>query len=180
MHKQLLPLSKFLGSAFSLSGASTEYALDEDAAQFMKEVLSSVEWEAPLVSCGPYSIRPHKGWETHQDVGLFHGENLVGFYEGPNLWIHPDHRGQGLATPLILAAAWLRGGHVLPEGIAEQGYSPAGLLSHVAAHLQSVIADAKAGHSIPEDVLREYGLKTQAELLALFPDEPPLCHKINP
>lgn len=177
--KELLPLKQFLGAPFSLTDSSVEYALEDDSAQFLKEVLKDVEWDEPLMNCDPYSIRPHRGWEAGQDVGLFHNGELVGFYEGPNLWIEPAHRGKGLATPLIVAAAWLRGGRVLPEGIAEQGYSPAGMLAHVTAHLKAAVHAAHNGEVVPAEVLAEYNLRSQEELLRLFPDEEKLCPSVS-
>lgn len=178
--KELLPLKRFLGAPFSLADSSSEYALEDDSAQFLKEVLKDVEWGEPLMSCEPYSIRPHKGWAAGQDVGLFHEGELVGFYEGPNLWIDPAHRGKGLATPLIVAAAWLRGGGVLPEGVAEQGYSPAGMLAHVSAHLKAAVHAAHNGETVPPGILEEYNLSSQEELLRLFPDDGGLCPSVDP
>lgn len=177
--RELLPLKRFLGAPFSLADSSVKYALEDDSAQFIKEVLKDVEWDEPLMSCDPYSIRPHKGWEAGQDVGLFYNGELVGFYEGPNLWIDPAHRGKGLATPLIVAAAWMRGGRVLPEGFVEQGYSPAGMLAHVTAHLKAAIHAANNGETVPPEVLAEYNLSNQEELLKLFPDDRELCPSIG-
>jgi GNAT superfamily N-acetyltransferase len=167
----LLPLSKFIGKKFSLSEASQEYALDDDEAAFMLEILGEVEWSEPVCRFGEYTIRQHDAWAEGANVGLFHDDKLVGFYEGPNLWIHPDYRGHGLAVPLILTAARLRGGSVLPEGIETQGYSPAGLLAHTSAHLQSLLCALKNNEPIPEDVLREFNIHDAREFAQMFGNE---------
>lgn len=164
----LLPLSKFIGKKFSLSDASPEYALDDDEAAFILEILDEVEWTEPVCQFGEYTIRQHTGWSEGANVGLFHDGKLVGFYEGPNLWVHPDYRGHGLAVPLILSAARLRGGTVLPEGIEAQGYSPAGLLAHTTAHLQSLLCALRNNEPIPEDVLKEFNIRDAREFVQMF------------
>lgn len=51
------------------------------------------------------------GYELHQVCGepgdfvLVKDSEVVGFYSGQSLALHPQHRGRGLSTPLILAAA---------------------------------------------------------------------------
>jgi|GEM_PF-2929116 len=165
----LLPLSDFLGTKFSLNETSHDYAMDDDEAAFMLEVLGEVEWSEPICHFDRYVIRQHGGWsEEGGNVGLFLGDELIGFYEGLNLWIRPEHRGKGLAVPLILSAARLRGGTVLPEGISSQHYSPSGLLAHSTAHLQALLCAIKHKEAIPEAVLREYNLHDPADLLRMF------------
>jgi hypothetical protein len=164
----MLPLSKFIGAKFSLSDASAEFAMDDDEAEFMLEILNGVDWSEPLCVLGEYAIRSHAAWEEGANAGLFHGERLVGFYEGPNLWVHPDYRRLGLAIPLILSAAKLRGGSVLPPDFATQGYSPAGLMAHTVAHLQTLLCAIKRNETIPDEVLSEYNIRDAAEFIRMF------------
>jgi len=163
-----LPLSQFIGAKFSLSDASAEFAMDDDEAEFMLEILNGVDWSEALCVFGEYVVRSHDAWEEGGNVGLFHGARLAGFYEGPNLWVHPDYRRLGLAIPLILAAAKLRGGSVLPPDFATQGYSPAGLLAHTAAHLQTLLCAIKRNEAIPPEVLREYNIRDAGQFVQMF------------
>lgn len=167
----ILPLSRFLGTRFSLSDASPERALADDEAEFMLEILEGVDWSEPMCRFGDYEIRHHDGWTEGGNVGLFHGSRLMGFYEMLNLWIHPDHRGRGLAIPLILAVAKLRGGGVLPDFVETQGYSPAGLLAHSAAHIRALLCAIRKRQPIPEEVLREYNIRDPEELVRMFGEE---------
>jgi GNAT superfamily N-acetyltransferase len=164
----LLPLSDFLGAKFSLDNTSRDYAMEDDEAAFMLEVLGGMEWSEPICRFDQYVIRQHGGWTEGGNVGLFLGDDLIGFYEGLNLWIRPEHRGKGLAVPLILSAARLRGGTVLPEGVKSQHYSPSGLLAHSTAHLHALLCAIKHNEAIPEAVLREYNLHDPADLLRMF------------
>lgn len=164
----LLPLSKFIGAKFSLSDASLEFAMDGDEAEFMLEILKEVDWSESICRFGEYAIRQHSAWAEGGNVGIFLGDDIVGFYEGPNLWVHPDHRRRGLAIPLILSAAKLRGGSVLPADFDTQGYSPAGLLAHTEAHLQTLLCAIKRGDPIPEEVLREYNIQDASEFIRMF------------
>jgi hypothetical protein len=168
VEQNILPLSKFIGTKFSLSDASLEFAMDDDEAEFTLEVLKEVEWSDPVCVLKEFTIKRHHAWDEGENVGLFQGDSLIGFYEGPNLWIHPDYRGRGLAVPLILTAARLRGGSVLPPGFDTQGYSPAGLLAHIGAHLQVVLCAVKNKTPIPEDVLREYNIHDPEEFVEMF------------
>lgn len=168
MEEHILPLSKFIGTKFSLSDASLEYAMNDEEAQFTLDILKEVEWVETVCVLNEFTIRRHHAWDEGENVGLFHGDRLIGFYEGPNLWIHPDYRGRGLAAPLILAAARLRGGSVLPPGFDTQGYSPAGLLAHIGAHLQVLLCAVKNKTPIPEDVLREYNIRDPEEFIRMF------------
>jgi len=167
-HAAMLPLSKFIGAKFSLSEASPDYAMDDDQAEFLLEILNGVDWSEPVCRFGEYLIRSHAAWESGANVGLFLGTRIVGFYEGPNLWVHPDFRRLGLAIPLILAAAKLRGGSVLPPDFETQGYSPAGLLAHTAAHLQTLLCAIKRNEAIPEEVLREYNIQDAGQFVQMF------------
>lgn len=164
----ILPLSKFIGAKFSLSDASLEFALGDDEAAFMLEILDGVDWSEPLCQFGEYAIRQHGAWSEGGNVAIFKGGEVVGFYEGPNLWVRPDYRGLGLAIPLILSAAKLRGGSVLPPDFDTQGYSPAGLMAHTVAHLQTVLCAIKRGAPVPEEVLREYNIRDASEFINMF------------
>lgn len=164
----ILPLSQFIGTKFSLSETSVEYAMDDDEAKFTLEILEGVEWGEPVCRLGEYAIRTHGAWAEGGNVGLFQGGRLIGFYEGPNLWIDPGYRGHGLAVPLILAAANLRGGTVLPPGFDSQGYSPAGMMAHATAHLQTLLCAIKNKTPIPEAVLREYNIRDAGEFVSMF------------
>jgi len=113
---------------------SATLRVDDDEAAAILGDLDGVEWSAPVyVGSGR-----HAGYVIHHAhqksvTALFAADGIVGFYAGSYLWIAPEHRGRGLSTPLILAAAARRGGTVLPPGIVVQGYSPAGLAAHRAA-----------------------------------------------
>lgn len=164
----MLPLSKFIGAKFSLSDASVEHAMNDDQAEFLLEILNGVDWSEPVCRFGEYRIRSHNAWEEGANVGVFHGARIVGFYEGPNLWVHPEYRGRGLAIPLILAAAKLRGGSVLPTDFETQGYSPAGLMAHTVAHLQTLLCAIKRNEAIPDEVLREYNIQDAGQFVQMF------------
>lgn len=104
-------------------------------------------------------------WTT----ALFQGETIVGFYAGSHLWIARAHRGQGLSTPLILAAAAHRGGGIVPPGVAFQGYTPTGVLAHRAAHQHAVLTAVAAGLPVPQAVLAE--LASHGEQAVQVPDK---------
>lgn len=55
-----------------------------------------------------------------------------GFYVGIELWIDPDHRGQGLGAELVLAMTELLG-RSPREGQEATGFSPAGYAAHLKA-----------------------------------------------
>ncbi len=86
---------------------------------------------------------------------LLADKRIVGFYVGPYLWIAKEHRGHGLATPLILTAAESRGGTVLPPGVVVQGFTGRGLRAHRAAHRHAVRAALAAGQPVPSAVVAE-------------------------
>ncbi|MGB4062244.1 MAG: hypothetical protein WBK19_00280 [Azonexus sp.] len=89
----------------------------------------------PLRDSG-YTIRhTREGFNT----AIFRVGHIVGFYAGSYLWISAEHRGRGLSTPLILAAAEQRGGSIMPPGVVLQGYTPAGLAAHRKAHRQAIL-----------------------------------------
>lgn len=164
----ILPLSKFIGGKFSLSDTSPEFAMDDDEAEFMLEILKEVEWSEPLCEFGEFTLRQHNAWTEGANVGLLHEGKIIGFYEGLNLWVDPDYRRRGLAIPLILLVAKLRGGSVLPEGVDGQNYSPAGLMAHTTAHLQALLCAIKRNEAIPPEVLAEYNIDDPSELAKMF------------
>lgn len=55
-----------------------------------------------------------------------------GFYVGNELWIDPEHRGQGLGAELVLAMTELLG-HSPCEDQEAVGFSPAGYAAHLKA-----------------------------------------------
>ena len=84
---------------------------DDEAAARLAE-FGRLEWSAPVyVGAGR-----HAGYTIHHArdaciTALFDGDGVVGFYAGSYLWLAREHRGIGLSTPLILAAAEQRGGY---------------------------------------------------------------------
>jgi GNAT superfamily N-acetyltransferase len=80
-----------------------------------------------------------------------------GFYMGSGLWIDPEHRGKGLSSRLILAAAAFHGGSPTKntEGL---GVSAAGYGARRKAHSLAVHEAVEAGLPVPERVLEEYGV----------------------
>jgi hypothetical protein len=129
---------------------------DDEAAARLAE-FGRLEWSAPVyVGAGR-----HAGYTIHHAcdaciTALFDGDGVVGFYAGSYLWLAREHRGIGLSTPLILAAAEQRGGTVLPPGVVMQGYCRAGLVAHRTAHRHAVTMAIAAGLPVPADVRHDY------------------------
>jgi len=140
---------------------SSAMRVDDDEAAAILADLAQAEWSAPAyVGSGR-----HAGYVIHHArqrcvTALFDADGMVGFYAGSYLWIAGEHRGLGLSTPLILAAAGQRGGSVLPPGVVVQGYTPAGLVAHRRAHRHAVMAATAAGLPVSAAVLA--GIKTAA------------------
>jgi hypothetical protein len=128
---------------------------DDEAAARLAE-FGQLEWSAPVyVGTGR-----HAGYTIHHAgdaciTALFDADGIVGFYAGSYLWIAGDRRGEGLSTPLILAAAEQRGGSVLPPGVVVQGYTRAGLVAHRRAHRHAVATAIAAGLPVPAEVRRD-------------------------
>lgn len=124
----------FLGGGADMP--SPLYAVSDDEAQDMLDVLRAIEDRRPIWSSGAYTIAVDDYSESSSVVLMVRGE-IVGFYEGSCLWLDERYRGQGLSVPLILAAAVERSKDepptVLPPGVDCHGYSPAGLAAHDAA-----------------------------------------------
>lgn len=121
--------------------------------------LSVQDWLAPVYA----GAGRHAGYTVCNaaetcSTALFHARAIVGFYAGSSLWIARDHRGLGLSTPLILAAAGQRGGVILPAGVVVQGYTPAGLAAHRSAHNHAVLTAVAEGLPVPAAVLGEMRL----------------------
>lgn len=152
-----LTRAEFMGD-MALESTNPDVALDDDACIFVLEILNDADWGPKLFTDGRYSIRQHRLWDEEKNAMLFFDNEVVGFYEHANLWIHPSHRGKRLSVPLILHTAVLRGGSVLPYGMQAQHYTPAGFIAHRLAHLVAVVEAIKNGASLPEKVRAEYGV----------------------
>lgn len=128
---------------------------DDEAASLLAG-LAGLAWQAPLTDLGRYTICQAT---TSYSSALFRDGRIVGFYHGSYLWIGAHHRGAGLSTPLILAAAQQRGGGCLPPGVVQQGYSRAGLAAHRAAHHSAIKSAQALGLAVPPAVLTEYSTR---------------------
>jgi hypothetical protein len=138
---------------------SSAMRVDDDEAAAILADLAQADWSAPAY----LGSGRHAGYAIHHArqgcvTALFGADGMVGFYAGSYLWIASEHRGLGLSTPLILAAAGQRGGSVLPPGVVVQGYTRAGLVAHRTAHRHAVMAASVAGLPVPAAVLA--GIKT--------------------
>ncbi|TXG96700.1 MAG: hypothetical protein E6R09_13750 [Rhodocyclaceae bacterium] len=128
---------------------STAMRVDDDEAAAILADLGRLDWSAPVhVGSGR-----HAGYAIHHAreasvTALFGADGIVGFYAGSYLWIAREHRGLGLSTPLILAAAEQRGGSVLPPGVVVQGYTPAGLAAHRTAYDHAVLTAIAASQPV--------------------------------
>lgn len=98
---------------------------------------------------------------------LLADKRVIGFYVGSYLWIAKSHRGHGLSTPLILAAARHRAGRALPPDVVFQGYTAAGLAAHRSAHASAVRAAVAAGLPVPAPVLAEWQSRTNRQDLLI-------------
>lgn len=138
---------------------SDSLRVGEDEAASILANLATNEWSppAPIGTCrhAAYTIRHARDACI---TALFGAEGIVGFYAGSYLWIARQHRGCGLSTPLILAAAEQRGGTIMPPGVVLQGYTPVGLAAHRAAHTHAVLTTLASGGEVPPEVLQ--GLET--------------------
>lgn len=112
---------------------------DDEAAEILAKLLAqawTAHLPARLLQNSGYTLRhTREGFNT----AIFKVGHIVGFYAGSYLWISAEHRGKGLSTPLILAAAEQRGGSIMPPGVVLQGYTPAGLAAHRKAHRQALL-----------------------------------------
>lgn len=125
-------------------------------ARALRAGLAALDWEAPAyVGSGRHAGYTVCNAKQKCATALFHASTLAGIYAGSYLWIAPAHRGRGLSTPLILAAAAQRGGGILPPGIVLQGYTAAGVAAHRSAHRQAVLTALADGLPVPAAVLEE-------------------------
>lgn len=128
----------------------------ESEARTILANLADMQWQPPAyVGAGRHAgyivCNATETWTT----ALFHHGDIVGVYAASSLWIARPHRGCGLSTPLILAAADHRGGSILPPGVIFQGYTPTGVLAHRSAHSHAVVTAVAAGQAVPAEVLDE-------------------------
>lgn len=112
---------------------------DGEAAEILAKLLAqawTAHLPARLLQNSGYTLRhTREGFNT----AIFKVGHIVGFYAGSYLWISSEHRGKGLSTPLIIAAAEQRGGSIMPPGVVLQGYTPAGLAAHRKAHRHAIL-----------------------------------------
>lgn len=118
--------------------------------------LAAQEWLAPVHA----GVGRHAGYTVSNATSgcctaLFHDDTAIGFYAESYLWIAREHRGRGLSTPLILAAAEQRDGTTLPAGVVFQGYTAAGVAAHRAAHSHAILTAVAGGLPVPAAVLAE-------------------------
>ena len=128
----------------------------ESEARTLLAGLVAQDWLAPVYA----GTGRHAGYTVGNatetcSTALFHAGTIVGFYAASSLWIAKAHRGLGLSTPLILAAAGQRGGAILPAGVVVQGYTPAGVAAHRSAHSHAVLTAVAEGLPVPAAVLAE-------------------------
>ncbi len=128
---------------------------DDEAASILATMATNA-WSPPvhIGACrhAGYTIRHARDAYV---TALFAAEGIVGFYAGSYLWIARKHRGIGLSTPLILAAAEQRGGTIMPPGVVLQGYTPVGLAAHRSAHTHAVLSALASGAALPPEVMQE-------------------------
>ena len=116
----------------------------------------------PVWSHDGYSICEIEGYNPEGTFALLDPNGKpVGFYTSAQCWIDEEHRGKGLSTPLILAAADFHGG-CPTENTQGLGFSYAGYAAHIAAHRAAVIEAFEKGKKVPEDNLRAYSLFEEA------------------
>lgn len=144
-----------LSESFAIDGRK-----DEDYAWIWEEDPSFHPLLPSSFPLDGYRIHHLWGYEPEGSVLLAAPDGSVcGFYLDAQCWIDPEHRGAGLSTPMILAAAELLGGSpVRPNDGCPVGFSEAGHKAHLAAHAASVAWAARRGIRLPEAVAAEYGL----------------------
>lgn len=116
---------------------------DDEAADILAR-LAPLAWSPQLPARLSQNSLRNAGYTLRHsregfNTAIFRVGRIVGFYAGSYLWIAAEHRGKGLSTPLILAAAEQRGGSIMPPGVILQGYTPAGLAAHRKAHSQAIL-----------------------------------------
>lgn len=155
-----MTIDEFTGPAmvaekFSIDGRKDEdyetlwiYAEDQDC-------LRPAVWGSDS-----YSIHEIEDYHPEGTFVLLYNGKPVGFYTDAQCWIDVAHRGKGLSTPLILAAADFHGGSPTQNewGL---GFSDAGYKAHQAAHRHAVVEAVKKGKPVPQEVASEYGLEAE-------------------
>jgi len=130
--------------------------VSESEARSLRAGLAALDWLAPVYTgTGRHAGYTVRNAANTYSTALFYAGAIVGFYAGSSLWIARGHRKLGLSTPLILAAAGQRGGSILPPGTVLQGYTPAGVAAHRAAHSHAVLLAQAEGLAVPVAVLME-------------------------
>ena len=135
---------------------------DDEAAALLADIAGRPWLPAVHVGSGRHRGYAIRHTPDYGVTALFCEDAIVGFYAGSYLWIDRHHRGRGLSTPLILAAAAVRDGTVLPPGVVVQGFSPVGLAAHRAAHQHAVLTAIAKGQAVPEAVRAELAAATTA------------------
>jgi GNAT superfamily N-acetyltransferase len=112
---------------------------------------------------GGYTVRELLDYDPPGTFALLTPEGSpCGFYMDSGLWIDPEHRGKGLSSRLILAAAAFHGGSPT-NNEGGLGFSDAGYAAHRKAHCLAVQEAVEAGLPVPEGVRDEYGIDPDAE-----------------
>ena len=114
---------------------------------------------------GGYRIVHLDDWEPAGTVILVSpAEQMCGFYMDSQCWIDLEHRGKGLSTPMILAAADILGGSPVRDNEGcPVGFSEAGYRAHMAAHAFAVQEAVRNDLDVPQRVLAECHLGDASE-----------------
>lgn len=112
----------------------------------------------PVWTGDGYAVREIKDFEPEGTFVLVAPDrSLCGFYMDAQVWVDPAHRGKGLSSRLILAAADFHGGSPTRNTMG-LGFSEAGYRAHLAAH-RLAVAEARAeGKPVPQDADEEQDL----------------------
>lgn len=143
----------FVGDFFSIDGR------EDESYETLWEWAEELENRRfPVWVGGGYSICEINDYHPEGTFILLAPDGKpVGFYANAQCWIDPEHRGKGLSTPLILAAADFHGGSPT-ENTEGLGFSYAGYAAHIAAHRTAVKEAFEKGKAVPEENLQAYGL----------------------
>jgi GNAT superfamily N-acetyltransferase len=148
-----MTFDKFIGPhmvspAFDLDGR------DEDSEVYWESADTALE---PCWSEGGYSVRRLPDFEPPNTFILFAPDGeACGWYSDAMCWVDEAHRGRGLSTQLILAAAnFLKGRPIRPDP-GPIGFSEAGYAAFRVAHRSSVASALAEGLKVPERVRAEF------------------------
>ena len=127
-----------------------ETQLDMDLREEVSEASGGL-----LDSCSDYTIVPLRNGQgvvlltrdTHDEL------EAVGVcrYDHDTLLVLPGHQGQGLGAFLVLAAATLKGGRIVPIELTFAGHA-----AHVAAHRMAIRMALATDEEVPQEVLDEH------------------------